>query len=178
LLFPELLSKGDRWMDRCFGLGSELHGGLMQEAIALSFEAMRSGKGGPYGAIVVQDGRVIGKGMNQVTSTYDPTAHAELLAIQEACQTLKSWLLTGCELYTSCEPCPMCLATIYWAKLDRVYYANSKEDAAQFGFSSVEIYRELALPLAERKLPMIQLMPTDALAAFQEWSDQGDKISY
>jgi guanine deaminase len=151
---------------------------LMQEAIALSFESMRSKQGGPYGAIVVKDGKVIGKGMNQVTSTHDPTAHAELLAIREACQTLQSWLLTGCELYTSCEPCPMCMATIYWAKLDRVYYANSKEDAAQFGFNSLEIYNELALPLTERKLPMIQLMSSDALPAFQEWSNQADKIGY
>jgi guanine deaminase len=157
---------------------TDIHNQLMQEAIALSFESMRSRKGGPYGAIVVKDGKVIGKGMNQVTATHDPTAHAELLAIQAACQTLKSWLLTGCELYTSCEPCPMCMSTIYWAKLDRVYYANSKEDAAQFGFNSLEIYKELALPLAERKLPMIQLLQAEFLPAFQEWSNQADKIGY
>jgi guanine deaminase len=151
---------------------------FMQEAIALSFETMRLGKGGPYGAVVVKDGKVIGRGANQVPSMNDPTAHAELLAIQDACRTLQSPKLTGCELYTSCEPCPMCMAAIYWAKLDRVYYGNTKEDAAEVGFDSSTIYDELALPIDQRSIPMISLMRQDARTAFQEWADKTDRVKY
>lgn len=151
---------------------------FMQAAIDLSLQSLRLGKGGPYGAVVVKNGEIIGRGMNQVTSSHDPTAHAEMSAIREACQTLESCHLSGCELYTSCEPCPMCLAAIYWARLDRVYYANTKEAAAQFGFNSLSIYQQLALPLEDRNLSMIQLMPTEALVAFQEWSDSVNKQEY
>ncbi|MBD2099758.1 nucleoside deaminase [Leptolyngbya sp. FACHB-261] len=151
---------------------------FMQEAIALSLHSMRTGKGGPYGAVVVKDGEIIGRGMNEVTSRHDPTAHAEMTAIREACQSLQSWQLLGCELYTSCEPCPMCMATIYWAKLARVYYANTKEDAAQFGFNSLSIYQELALPIERRQLPMDQLMQEQALVAFEEWQNKADKAPY
>ncbi|MEL7313962.1 MAG: nucleoside deaminase, partial [Cyanobacteria bacterium J06559_3] len=124
----------------------EAYSGFMEEAIALSFEAIRSGRGGPYGAVVVKDGEIIGRGMNEVTSTNDPTAHAEMTAIREACKYLDSWNLEGCELYTSCEPCPMCMGAIYWARLDRIYYGNTKEVAARFGFNSQIFYDELALP--------------------------------
>jgi guanine deaminase len=151
---------------------NSLHNKFMQEAIALSFQTMRSGKGGPYGAVVVKDGEIIGKGCNEVTSTNDPTAHAELIAIREACKVLNSFQLTGCELYTSCEPCLMCLGAIFWAKPDRVYYANTKDDAAAFGFKSLEIYQEYELPLMNRQIPMLQLMRDEAFAAFQEWGNK------
>ena len=154
------------------------HSELMQVAIALSLESMRSQNGGPYGAVVTKDGKIIGKGMNLVTVNNDPTAHAEMLAIREACQTLNSWKLEGCELYTSCEPCPMCMAAVYWARLDRVYYANSKEDAANYGFGSQTIYQELGLPIPQRKLPMHQIMQPEAEVAFQEWAAKPDKQLY
>jgi guanine deaminase len=157
---------------------TDLTNPFMQEAIALSFDTMRAGKGGPYGAVVVKDGKVIGRGINQVPSTNDPTAHAELLAIQEACRTLQSPQLKGCELYTSCEPCAMCMGAVYWAKLDRVYYGNTKEDADEFGFPSTSIYNELALPLEQRAIPMISLMRQDARTAFQEWADAVDRVKY
>ncbi|HEY9735817.1 MAG TPA: nucleoside deaminase [Trichocoleus sp.] len=151
---------------------------FMQDAIALSFTAMRENRGGPYGAVVVKDGQIIGQGMNEVTSLNDPTAHAEMTAIREACKTVGSWQLTGCELYTSCEPCPMCMAAIYWSRLDRVYYGNSKEAAAQFGFGSQSIYDQLALPREERKVPMAPLMSEQAVAAFEEWANKPDKKGY
>ena len=151
---------------------------FIQEAIALSLHSVRSGKGGPFGAVIVKDGEIIAKAHNQVTSTNDPTAHAEIVAIREACQVLQTFQLTGCELYTSCEPCPMCFGAIYWARLDRVYYANTKADTAQIGFDDQFIYDELELPIGDRLLPMIQLMRDEALAAFQEWADKTDKVEY
>lgn len=151
---------------------------FMQEAIALSLEAMRTGRGGPYGAVVVQNGSIIGRGMNEVTSIHDPTAHAEMTAIRQACETLQSWQLSGCELYTSCEPCPMCMGAIYWARLDRVYYANTKEVAARFGFNSSYFYEQLALTPDQRDMPMIPFMAEDAVIAFQEWAKKADKRSY
>ncbi|MDA0673221.1 MAG: nucleoside deaminase [Cyanobacteria bacterium] len=151
---------------------------LMQTAIDLSFEAMRSGRGGPYGAVVVRDGEIIGQGMNEVTSLNDPTAHAELTAIRQACAYLDSWHLEGCELYTSCEPCPMCMGAIYWARLDRVYYGNTKEVAAQFGFNSQIFYDELALAPGDRQITMVPLMAEEAEAAFEEWEAQPDKDEY
>jgi guanine deaminase len=151
---------------------------FMQQAIALSFEAMRDNRGGPYGAVVVKDGQVIGRGMNEVTSLNDPTAHAEMTAIRAACLTLGHWQLEGCELYTSCEPCPMCLAAIYWAKLERVYYGNSKEAAARFGFSSQYIYDQVALPRSQRQLPLELLLPAEAVVAFEEWAAKADKQTY
>ncbi len=142
----------------------------MQEAIALSQQGIDCGEGGPFGAVVVKDGKIIARGYNQVVSTNDPTAHAEIVAIRAACKVLQSWQLTGCEIYTSCEPCPMCLSTIYWAKADRVYYANSRFDAADVGFEDQLIYQELNLPMASRKLPMTQLLREEAIAVFRSWS--------
>ena len=151
---------------------------LMQQAIALAQENVRSGKGGPFGAVIVKKGKIIAQGQNQVTSTNDPTAHAEIVAIREACRVLQTFQLQGCELYTSCEPCPMCIGAIYWARLDKVYYANTKKDAAQIGFDDQFIYDELKLPLAQRQLPMIQLMTQEAWNAFQEWMEKTDKVEY
>ncbi|MEL6381043.1 MAG: nucleoside deaminase [Cyanobacteria bacterium J06626_18] len=156
----------------------EAYSGFMEEAIALSFEAIRSGRGGPYGAVVVKDGEIIGRGMNEVTSTNDPTAHAEMTAIREACKYLDSWNLEGCELYTSCEPCPMCMGAIYWARLDRIYYGNTKEVAARFGFNSQIFYDELALPCNQRQVRMVPYMSEEAVAAFGEWESQTDKEEY
>jgi tRNA(Arg) A34 adenosine deaminase TadA len=151
---------------------------FMEAAIALSFEAVRSQRGGPYGAVVVKDGVIIGRGMNEVTSIHDPTAHAEMTAIRQACDHLKQWNLTGCELYTSCEPCPMCMGAIYWARLDRVYYGNTKEVAAQFGFNSQIFYDELAKPRGQRQMPMFPLMAEEAIAAFEEWKNHSSTQSY
>lgn len=151
---------------------------FMQEAIALSLEAMRTGKGGPYGAVVVKDGSVIGRGMNEVTSINDPTAHAEMTAIRQACDVLQAWQLPGCELYTSCEPCPMCMGAIYWARLDRIYYANTKEIAAQFGFNSSYFYEQIALMPSQRDMTMIPFMESDAVVAFEEWARKANKQAY
>ena len=151
---------------------------FMQEAIALSLKSVRSGKGGPFGAVVVKDGEIIASGHNQVTSTNDPTAHAEVVAIREACKVLRSFQLTACELYTSCEPCPMCMGAIYWARPDRVYYANTKADAAKIGFDDQFIYDELDLLISKRQLPITQIMRDEALIAFQEWTDKADKVEY
>ena len=151
---------------------------LMSQAISLSQENVRSGKGGPFGAIIVKEGKIIAQAHNQVISTNDPTAHAEIVAIREACRVLQTFQLQGCELYTSCEPCPMCLGAIYWARLDKVYYANTKMDAAKIGFDDQFIYDELKLPLAQRHLPMIQLMAQEAWSAFQEWVEKTDKVEY
>ena len=151
---------------------------LMQTAIDLSFEAIRSGRGGPYGAVVVKGGEIIGRGMNEVTSLNDPTAHAEMTAIREACAHEQSWHLEGCELYTSCEPCPMCMAAVYWARIDRVYYGNTKEIAARFGFNSQIFYDELALPPQKRQITMVPLMAEEAEEAFQEWESDQDREPY
>jgi len=150
----------------------------MARAIELSLENVRSGRGGPFGAVVVRNGAIIGEGTNQVTFTKDPTAHAEMLAIREACKTLGIFTLESCEIYTSCEPCPMCLGAIYWAHLARIYFANAAEDASKIGFNDSLIYRELAQPHAARKIPMTQLMRDEALAAFREWQSKPDKIAY
>jgi tRNA(Arg) A34 adenosine deaminase TadA len=150
----------------------------MQEAIRISIRKMRQGQGGPFGAVVVRKGKVVGRGWNRVTSTNDPTAHAEVAAIRDACKRLKMFQLTGCVLYTSCEPCPMCLSAMYWARLKKVYYANTRTDAARIGFDDDFIYKEIPLPIAKRKLPMKQLMREEALAAFTEWKKKPDKIRY
>ncbi len=150
----------------------------MREAIRLSLENMRAGKGGPFGAVVVKDGNIIARGFNQVTSTNDPTAHAEVTAIREACKILGSFQLSGCELYTSCEPCPMCLGAIYWARPDKVYYANTKQDAADIGFDDDFIYQELTIDYADRSIPFAQIQREEALVAFQEWANKEDKVEY
>ena len=151
---------------------------FMKEAIRLSIEGMRSGKGGPFGAIVVKDGQIIGRGNNQVASTHDPTAHAEVVAIREACQSLGHFQLDGCVLYTSCEPCPMCLGAIYWARPEKIFYACTKADAAAIDFDDDFIYKELELPLSDRKIPAQQLLREEGLKAFDEWRDKEDKVVY
>lgn len=150
----------------------------MREAIRISLQKMRSNHGGPFGAVVVRRGKIVGRGWNRVTSTNDPTAHAEVMAIRQACQRLKTFQLEDCDIYASCEPCPMCLAAIYWARLKRVYYGNTRKDAAQIAFDDDFIYREVALPISGRKIPMKQLLRKEALAAFVEWKNKGDKTSY
>jgi tRNA(Arg) A34 adenosine deaminase TadA len=150
----------------------------MQEAIRLSLENMRAGAGGPFGAVVVRDGEILGRGWNQVTSTNDPTAHAEVVAIREACRRLGRFHLDGCEIYASCEPCPMCLSAIYWARLERLYFAATREDAAAAGFDDARIYREIPKPVAERGLPSVQLLRDQALPAFVEWKAKLDKMPY
>jgi guanine deaminase len=139
---------------------------------------MRQGLGGPFGAVVVQGNRIVGRGYNQVTSSLDPTAHAEIVAIREACQRLNTFHLEACDLYTSCEPCPMCLAAIYWARLRRVYYGNTRADAAKIQFDDDFLYSEIARPIARRQLKMKQLLRSEALEAFQEWELKPNKIRY
>lgn len=150
----------------------------MREAIRLSLENVQSGKGGPFGAVIVRDGKIIASGVNEVTSSNDPTAHAEVVAIRNACRELGTFQLTGCEIYCSCEPCPMCLGAIYWARPDKIYFANTKEDAAAIDFDDAFIYEELELPAADRRLPTEQLLREEAQVAFQAWRDKDDKISY
>jgi guanine deaminase len=133
---------------------------FMREAIRLSLEKMEAGEDGPFGAVIVQNGRIVGRGWNRVTSTNDPTAHAEIVAIRDACAYLKTFSLVGCEIYTSCEPCPMCFAAIYWARLERIYYAATCQDAAAAGFDDCQFYREVALPPSSRSIPMIQDRPS------------------
>lgn len=151
---------------------------FMRAAIRLSLAKMRANCGGPFGAVVVRNGKIIARGWNQVTSTNDPTAHAEITAIRAACRKLKTFQLADCELYTSCEPCPMCLAAIYWARLGKVYYANTRQDAARISFDDELIYREVARPVSRRKVPMKQLLRTEALKVFAEWKTKVDKIHY
>ena len=150
----------------------------MSAAIRLSLQKMRKNHGGPFGAIVVFGGRIVGRGWNRVTSSNDPTAHAEVMAIRGACQKLRTFQLDNCELYTSCEPCPMCLAAIYWARLQKVYYANTRKDAAAIKFDDDFIYREMLLPISRRKIPMKQLLRKEALKVFGEWMEKPDKIRY
>jgi tRNA(Arg) A34 adenosine deaminase TadA len=151
---------------------------FMREAIRISVHKMRDNEGGPFGAVVVRKGKVVGRGWNRVTSTNDPTAHAEIVAIRNACKRLKAFHLDDCDLYTSCEPCPMCLSAIYWARLRSVYYGNTRKDAAKIAFDDDFIYREVALPIRKRKLVMKQLLRDEALAAFVEWESKADKIAY
>ncbi len=151
---------------------------FMREAIELSRNNIREGKGGPFAAVVVKGGKVIARGTNLVTSTNDPTAHAEVVAIREACRVLGTFQLGGCELYTSCEPCPMCLGAIYWARPDKVYFGNTHTDAARIGFDDMFIYEEIALPIKGRKIPMVQILREEALSAFWEWQKMQDKIHY
>ena len=150
----------------------------MREAIRLSLAQMRRGAGGPFGAVLVRDGQILARGWNRVTSTHDPTAHAEVVAIRAAGRRLRRFHLEDCELYTSCEPCPMCLAAIYWARVRRVFYANTRHDAARIGFADDWIQREVARPLRRRALPMEQMLRDEALAALQEWERKADKVPY
>jgi len=150
----------------------------MRRAIELSVENVRSGKGGPFAALVVKDGEILATGTNVVTTACDPTAHAEVVAIREACRKLGEFQLAGCEIYTTCEPCPMCLGAIYWARPARVYFGNTASDAAAIGFDDSFIYQQLGVALDERAIPMVQMMREEALAAFQEWERKSDRIRY
>ncbi|RTQ52250.1 nucleoside deaminase [Hymenobacter gummosus] len=151
---------------------------FMREAIRLSVEKMQAGHGGPFGAVIVKDGRIIARGFNQVTSTNDPTCHAEVDAIRKACAELGTFQLTDCDLYTSCEPCPMCLGAIYWARPRRVFYGNTKQDAAAIGFDDQFIYDEIEKPLPDRGIPMTQLLAEEAIAGFRAWQSQEGKTEY
>jgi tRNA(Arg) A34 adenosine deaminase TadA len=151
---------------------------FMHEAIRLSLQKMRDNHGGPFGAVVVRRGKIAGRGWNRVTSANDPTAHAEIMAIREACRRLKSFRLDDCVLYASCEPCPMCLAAIYWARMGKIFYANTRRDAAAIGFDDDLIYREVPRPVSRRKIPMKQLFRNEALKVFAEWKSKPDKVCY
>ena len=151
---------------------------FMTQAIELALENVASGRGGPFAAVVVKDGRSIATGTNRVTSLNDPTAHAEIIAIRAACAALGSFQLEGCDLYATCEPCPMCLGAIYWARPRRVYFAASAQDAAAAGFDDRLIYDELARPLASRKIAFVPLMRAEALACFEAWKNTADRVNY
>ena len=151
---------------------------FMRRAIALGIENVRTGQGGPFGAVVVKDGRVVAEGANRVTTTNDPTAHAEIVVIREACRVLGVFQLTGCDLYTTCEPCPMCLGAIYWARPARVFYACVAADAAAAGFDDAFIYEELKCPPAARRMPMKQLLREESLEIFSLWKSKENKTPY
>lgn len=156
----------------------EKHTQFMAEAIRLATENVSLRNGGPFGAVVVKNGEVVGRGYNQVTANNDPTAHAEVMAIRDACQTLQTFQLDGCVVYTSCEPCPMCLGAIYWARPDKLYYGCTKDDAAAIAFDDAFIYEELNVRLHERKIPMLPLSREAALKAFELWENNTKKITY
>jgi guanine deaminase len=151
---------------------------FMARAIQLSIDNVLSGDGGPFGAVIVKNDSIVAEGVNRVTASNDPTAHAEVVAIRAACAKLGVFELAGCEIYTSCEPCPMCLGAIYWARLDRIYFGNVAADAAAIGFDDSFIYRELGQPLSQRSIPMVQMMRQEALGAFRAWRDKPNKIPY
>ncbi|MCB0769651.1 MAG: nucleoside deaminase [Flavobacteriales bacterium] len=151
---------------------------FIREAIELARTGMERGDGGPFGCVIVKDGKVIGRGNNKVTSTLDPTAHAEVVAIREACKAVGDFQLTGCVLYTSCEPCPMCLGAIYWARPDRIVFACTREDAADAGFDDQLIYDELPLPYTERRIPTERMLRTEGCAVLTDWKDKQDKVAY
>ena len=150
----------------------------MREAIQLAEESVQGGQGGPFGCVIVRQGKVVGRGSNRVTATNDPTAHAEITAIRDACASQKTFQLSDCELYTSCEPCPMCLSAIYWARIPTVYYGNTREDAAAIGFDDELIYQQVALPPQKRVVKMTPLLRDAALGAFKSWAAQTDKVRY
>ena len=155
-----------------------MHDHFLREAIRLSVDKMRAGEGGPFGAVIVKEEAIVGRGFNRVTSANDPTAHAEIVAIRDACSRLGGFSLAGCEIYSSCEPCPMCLAAIYWARLQRLYYAATRRDAAEAGFDDAHIYQQIALPPAARRLATQQALRPEALAAFQAWREKEDRVPY
>ena len=150
---------------------------FMKRAIELSIESVNTG-GGPFGCVIVKDEKIISEGSNKVTSTNDPTAHGEIVAIREACKKLNNFNLNGFELYSTCEPCPMCLSAIYWARIDKIYYANTREDAQKIDFDDSLIYSEFKKNIDERKIPMIQMMRNEALKAFELWDKKTDKVKY
>ena len=150
---------------------------FMKMAIELSIESVNK-KGGPFGCVIVKNNKVIAKGSNKVTSTNDPTAHGEIVAIREACKKLNNFNLNGSELYSTCEPCPMCLSAIYWARISKIYYANTRQDAQKIDFDDSFIYSEFEKKIKERKIPMIQMMRNEALKAFELWDKKTDKVKY
>lgn len=150
----------------------------MRQAIALAKKGMLSGNGGPFGCVIVKDGKIVGQGSNMVLKTKDPTAHAEVVAIRDACKTLDNFQLDGCEVYTSCEPCPMCLGAIFWARPAKVFFACKKEDAAEAGFDDDFIYKEIEVKPSDRKIPMHILLREESLTAFELWKEKGDKELY
>ena len=150
---------------------------FMSRAIELSIESVNNGTG-PFGAVVVKNEKIIAEGSNKVTSTNDPTAHGEIVAIREACKQLNNFSLSGCELYSSCEPCPLCLSAIYWARINKIYYANTREDARKIDFDDSFIYSEFQKDINQRKIPMFQMMRNEALEAFELWDKKKDKIKY
>lgn len=154
------------------------HDMFMDQAIETAIQGVLNNEGGPFGCIIIKDGKIIGRGNNKVTSTNDPTAHAEVIAIREACKTLNSFQLNDCIIYTSCEPCPMCLGAIYWARPEKVYYGCSKTDAAKIGFDDKFIYKELDMEPAKRKIPFEQTKRKSAMKAFKAWEEKEDKIEY
>lgn len=156
-------------------MGSEI---FMREAIRLAEAGMREGRGGPFGCVIVRRGEIIARGNNRVTSTNDPTAHAEVTAIREACGALGTFSLKDCELYTSCEPCPMCLAAIYWARIPRVFYGNTRADAAGIGFDDDFIYQQIPLRPDQRAIAMQPLLRDEALGVFREWTAKSDRVRY
>ena len=149
----------------------------MKKAIELSNESVNKG-GGPFGCVIVKDEKIISEGSNKVTSSNDPTAHGEIVAIREACKKINNFSLSGCELYSTCEPCPMCLSAIYWARIDKIYYANTRKDAQKIDFDDSLIYSEFQKNINERKIPMIQMMRNEALKAFELWDKKIDKVKY
>ncbi len=151
---------------------------FMAQAINISIENVKTNDGGPFGAVIVKEGKIIATGRNLVIASNDPTAHAEMVAIRKACEVLNAFQLTGCKIYTSCEPCPMCLGAIYWARPDKVYYANTKKPAALIGFDDYFIYEEIAKSPAERQIPFIHLKHEKAIVAFEQWAAKSDKIEY
>jgi guanine deaminase len=151
---------------------------FMREAIRLSEDGVRSGKGGPFGCVVVRQGKVVGRGSNQVTSACDPTAHAEIVAIREACRALGTFQLADCVLYASCEPCPMCLSAVYWARIPEVHYGNSRSDAAAVGFDDEFIYQQIPLAPQARRVSMSPMLAGEAKGAFAAWSAKADRVSY
>ncbi|MEI6106145.1 MAG: nucleoside deaminase [Opitutae bacterium] len=151
---------------------------FMREAIKLAEDGMQSGRGGPFGCVIVRQGQIVGRGHNRVTSTNDPTAHAEVVAIRDACANLETFQLTDCELYTSCEPCPMCLSAVYWARIPTVYYGNTRGDAAAIGFDDDFIYQQVPLPPEQRAIKMSPLLRDAAQATFKAWAGKSDKVRY
>ena len=150
---------------------------FMKRAIELSLESVNKG-GGPFGCVIVKDEKIVSEGLNKVTSSKDPTAHGEIVAIREACKKINNFSLSGFELYSSCEPCPMCLSAIYWARIDKIYYANTREEAQKIDFDDSLIYSEFQKNINERKIPMIQMMRNEALKAFELWDKKIDKVKY
>ncbi|HML57954.1 MAG TPA: nucleoside deaminase [Ferruginibacter sp.] len=151
---------------------------FMQEAIELSLKGIEHNEGGPFGCVIVKDDRIVGRGNNRVTSQNDPTAHAEVVAIREACKNLETFQLDDCEIYTSCEPCPMCLGAIYWARPKVVYYANTRNDAADIGFDDSFIYEEISADIEHRKIPLVRLPQQAAKDVFDVWNNKQDKTAY